>query len=70
MPNHVCTWYDSNDRSDRRRSLQLWSDGTIYSATRAEPGDVWSPPEIVGLDHDPASARRTAHELGLYHRDD
>lgn len=68
---HGFTWYDSHDRSNRRRNLTLvltspaGSRGRLYRCERETPGDVWPPQELVGTGYSITSARKIARREGL-----
>jgi hypothetical protein len=70
VPLHlVVSFYDSPDVHDRRRSMQLWSNGWLYSSCRDEPGDVWPPPELVGRGHTIESAGQLARSFRIHVRE-
>ncbi len=62
-------WFDSATPSDRRRALELWSDGRLFAYCRAEPGDVWPNPIRLGIVGssvlDVARAQKIADFAGL-----
>jgi hypothetical protein len=56
------TWYDSPDKSDRRRALTL-EGGRLYFTARQEPFDVWPPPVQLELPRDGVATEELAWRL-------